>query len=262
MDKNKNKKNNNVLELSYRIWGRKDQLIFATFLQSLSWFLSLSLYSYLSQMSVFLALGDVSFPVWLEMNFMGKVGGYIAHYLLKELCGISALMVPLLPFIFSWKLFFPSNRYSLIKSILSFIFLMSWVVLAISYWHYVKDHKIALWYNLPSRLSMKVAHYLGDLLGGGVVLLLIASLASFIITLMFNILSVLKSPFRAMGNQKNIKKSSEEVIKKEKVVPFERKREEVTSTTEDIEDFLKKEVVIKLGGQQGDKPEKNKEIIV
>lgn len=181
-----------ISEPSYGIWGRKDQLIFATFLQSVCCFLFLSLYSYVADMSTMSVLGDISFPSWLEANWMGKVGGYVAHYLLKELCGISALAIPLIPFCISLKLFSPQSRYSLVKTLLILIFLMVWSTLAISYWHYVQGHKDSIWYILPSRLSIKIAIYLGDLLGGGVVLLLVTSLISFFIMLTFDSLFAFK----------------------------------------------------------------------
>ena len=99
-----------IPEPSYGVWGRRDQLIFATFLQSLCWFLSLAVYSYVIAMPALIELSNLAYPIVPEANWMGSIGGHVAHYLVNDVCGINAFLVPFLPFVISMKLFFRKTR--------------------------------------------------------------------------------------------------------------------------------------------------------
>lgn len=170
-------------ESSYYTWGRRDQLIFATFLQSLCCFFALAIYAYVHNMPPLITLLQAARTDYLATNLMGSIGGRIAHYLVNDLCGISAFLIPCFPFAISMKLFLPQSRYSLVKTLALLLFTILWSSLAMGYWHHAYDHPTTPWYLLPGHLTMHIATSLGNLLGGGVLLLLTTSLVSVLIAL-------------------------------------------------------------------------------
>ena len=116
----------------YDTWGRRDQLIVGTFLQSIAWFLSLAVYSYVMVMPselVFekkLALCDM-----LE-NWMGIIGCHVAHYLVDDLSGIMAFLFPLFPFWLSMCLFFRKSVFTALKGLATILFITIWSTMAVS----------------------------------------------------------------------------------------------------------------------------------
>ncbi|MEM7361722.1 MAG: DNA translocase FtsK 4TM domain-containing protein [Bacteroidota bacterium] len=177
----------------YAAWGRRDQLIVGTFLQSVFWFLALSIYSYVRVMPV-----EFTFHSKLNVcdnaeNWMGSIGCHLAHYLVYELAGMVAFLFPLLPFWLSISLFFRKRNSNILKGIATISFLISWSAMALSYFHYAHKNTSSQWYLYPGKYGMEMMHTLGSLLGGGVVLLLATSLISVIILLNFKYLAVWKS---------------------------------------------------------------------
>ena len=205
-----------------RMLSRKNQLVLGTFLQSISWFLFLALYSYVVVMPDVVILRDLSLPQGISSNWMGKLGGLCAHYLVREVWGISAFLVPLLPLSMSYKLFFSKSRFRLLKALAMISFLTEWVSLAFAYWHYIKPQQACSWYMLPSILSLRITSQMADLLGVGVVLLLAATLISFMIFIPFNVVSFLKDggiSIRKTDN-KSRRGRSEDNLTTEEVVPL------------------------------------------
>ena len=205
-----------------RMLSRKNQLVLGIFLQSISWFLFLALYSYLVVMPEIVILRDLSLPKGVSSNWMGKLGGIAAHYLVREVWGISAFLTPLLPLSISFKLFFPKSRFSLLKVLAMVSLLTEWISLSLAYWHYVKPQQACSWYMLPSIISLRITSQLTDLVGVGVALLLVATLISFMIFIPFDLASLLKTggvSIRKAANKGN-KGSNRDTLTTEEVVPL------------------------------------------
>ena len=193
------KKDHGIPETSYGVWGRRDQLIFATFLQSFCWFLSLAVYSYVGNMSEKIALSSSS-DAELPDNLMGSLGASVAHYLFYDLCGIMAFLVPLFPFAISMKLFLRTKWSYLLKILAMLTFLIGWCTTALGYAHYKKD--LAMWYLFPGKLSISMNRYWGNKLGVGVLLLLATSLIMVLIIVIFDVFPGIKLRMRKVVKQK------------------------------------------------------------
>lgn len=185
----------------YATWGRRDQLIVGTFLQSVFWFLLFALYSYAMVMPT-----ELTFQAKLSLcdgadNWMGSIGCHLAHYLVYELAGMVAFLLPLLPYWLSIALFLRKSSLTIFKGVAIISFLILWSATAISYFHYANQNKVSQWYLYPGQYGMEMMRMLGNLLGGGVVLLLVASLVSVIILLNFKYLPALRS-FRIGAKKK------------------------------------------------------------
>ena len=178
-----NSKNQSIKDNSYGVW-RRDQLIFATFLQTFCGFLAISIYSYIQNISSpipILPSAGSFIPQNASQNLMGSIGGIISHYLFNDICGVSAFLTPLIPFTVGLKLFFPKGRFQLLKPLITILFLIAWPSLAISYWHVFSQNTQAAWYYFPGNKSFAVITALNKLIGFGVVLLLLTLLVSIII---------------------------------------------------------------------------------
>ena len=173
--------NNPEKKMNDDTWGRRDQLIFATFLQGISWFLSLAIYSYLTHIPPIL-----TFPLTAiegKSNWMGKIGWHIAHYLVNDLCGINAFFIPLLPFWLSFCLAFKKKMYTLFKGTFTLLFFTGWSTIVMGYLYYTQDSHQLPWYLFPGKYGEELTRTLSDLLGAGVMLLLVSSLISILILL-------------------------------------------------------------------------------
>ena len=207
-----NTKNNGTLhQTNHYTWERRDQLIFAIFLQSVSAFFLLAIYSYVKNVAPKINL-NASAQIPIE-NWMGTIGAHTAEYLFIDLCGINAFFIPLFPFAISLKLFFPQSQYNLLKTLILLTFLTIWSTIAMGYFHYICQNTLIPWYMAPGLISIKITTTLGNLLGVGVILILTSSLISLAIALLFDPMITLRSwqeKIKKSPTQKTTDNTSEE----------------------------------------------------